>query len=144
MLVVRSNSILVSSVVSMNSTFFCIIPFHENFDARNFFCNNQLFPSVIRSLIANLSAANCYKSEHLKKPENWALGIIYIFSICFVFGKTISLVCWEDYVCLVWSSKVAQYWANFQKNTHCFNDHKISVEQQQVSHVLEYSSKWHS
>jgi adenosine kinase len=27
-----------------------------------------------RSLIANLSAANCYKSEHLKKPENWALG----------------------------------------------------------------------
>ncbi|KAK4743233.1 hypothetical protein SAY87_001234 [Trapa incisa] len=28
-----------------------------------------------RSLIANLSAANCYKSEHLKRPENWALGI---------------------------------------------------------------------
>ncbi|XP_066348573.1 adenosine kinase 2-like isoform X2 [Miscanthus floridulus] len=27
-----------------------------------------------RSLIANLSAANCYKSELLKKPENWALG----------------------------------------------------------------------
>ncbi|KAG2318372.1 hypothetical protein Bca52824_011585 [Brassica carinata] len=26
-----------------------------------------------RSLIANLSAANCYKVEHLKKPENWAL-----------------------------------------------------------------------
>ncbi|XP_050210337.1 adenosine kinase 2 [Mercurialis annua] len=26
-----------------------------------------------RSLIANLSAANCYKAEHLKKPENWAL-----------------------------------------------------------------------
>ncbi|KAL9426747.1 hypothetical protein AB3S75_033521 [Citrus x aurantiifolia] len=26
-----------------------------------------------RSLVANLSAANCYKSEHLKKPENWAL-----------------------------------------------------------------------
>ncbi|GJY03667.1 adenosine kinase 2, partial [Tanacetum coccineum] len=26
-----------------------------------------------RSLIANLSAANCYKSEHLKQPENWAL-----------------------------------------------------------------------
>ncbi|CAL4968150.1 unnamed protein product [Urochloa decumbens] len=25
------------------------------------------------SLIANLSAANCYKSEHLKRPENWAL-----------------------------------------------------------------------
>ncbi|KAJ1271887.1 hypothetical protein BS78_06G160100 [Paspalum vaginatum] len=35
-----------------------------------------------RSLIANLSAANCYKSEHLKEPENWALvekaKIIYI------------------------------------------------------------------
>ncbi|KAK3008300.1 hypothetical protein RJ639_013120 [Escallonia herrerae] len=27
-----------------------------------------------RSLIANLSAANCYKSDHLKRPENWALG----------------------------------------------------------------------
>ncbi|RZC77347.1 hypothetical protein C5167_001513 [Papaver somniferum] len=27
-----------------------------------------------RSLIANLAAANCYKSEHLQKPENWALG----------------------------------------------------------------------
>ena len=27
-----------------------------------------------RSLIANLSAANCYKVDHLKKPENWALG----------------------------------------------------------------------
>lgn len=26
-----------------------------------------------RSLIANLSAANCYKSDHLKQPENWAL-----------------------------------------------------------------------
>ncbi|KAI3942063.1 hypothetical protein MKW92_037671 [Papaver armeniacum] len=26
-----------------------------------------------RSLIANLSAANCYKSEHLKRPQNWAL-----------------------------------------------------------------------
>ncbi|CAH1438415.1 unnamed protein product [Lactuca virosa] len=26
-----------------------------------------------RSLIANLSAANCYKADHLKKPENWAL-----------------------------------------------------------------------
>lgn len=26
-----------------------------------------------RSLIANLSAANCYKSDHLKSPENWAL-----------------------------------------------------------------------
>jgi len=26
-----------------------------------------------RSLVANLSAANCYKSEHLKSPENWAL-----------------------------------------------------------------------
>ncbi|XP_073310080.1 adenosine kinase 2-like [Primulina huaijiensis] len=26
-----------------------------------------------RSLIANLSAANCYKVDHLKRPENWAL-----------------------------------------------------------------------
>jgi len=35
---------------------------------------NQSLKTVNRSLIANLSAANCYKSEHLKKPENWALG----------------------------------------------------------------------
>lgn len=26
-----------------------------------------------RSLVANLSAANCYKSDHLKRPENWTL-----------------------------------------------------------------------
>ncbi|TKY52973.1 Adenosine kinase 2 [Spatholobus suberectus] len=26
-----------------------------------------------RALVANLSAANCYKSEHLTRPENWAL-----------------------------------------------------------------------
>ncbi|CAH9120057.1 unnamed protein product, partial [Cuscuta europaea] len=26
-----------------------------------------------RSLTTNLSDANCYKSEHLKRPENWAL-----------------------------------------------------------------------
>ncbi|XWS66871.1 hypothetical protein CRYUN_Cryun05aG0238200 [Craigia yunnanensis] len=31
-----------------------------------------------RSLIANLSAANCYKSEHLKRPENWALGTLFL------------------------------------------------------------------
>lgn len=35
---------------------------------------NKSLKIVTRSLIANLSAANCYKSEHLKKPENWALG----------------------------------------------------------------------
>lgn len=29
----------------------------------------------IRSLVANLAAANHYKPEHLTKPENWALGI---------------------------------------------------------------------
>ena len=27
-----------------------------------------------RSLIANLAAANLYKVDHLKAPENWALG----------------------------------------------------------------------
>ncbi|CAL5419913.1 unnamed protein product [Camellia sinensis] len=26
-----------------------------------------------KSLVANLSAANCYKSEHFTRPENWAL-----------------------------------------------------------------------
>lgn len=26
-----------------------------------------------RSLVSNLSAANCYKPEHLKRPEHWAL-----------------------------------------------------------------------
>ncbi|KAL8129857.1 hypothetical protein V2J09_019012 [Rumex salicifolius] len=30
------------------------------------------------SLVANLSAANCYKVEHLKKPENWALGQVLL------------------------------------------------------------------
>ncbi|XP_022744825.1 uncharacterized protein LOC111295559 [Durio zibethinus] len=30
---------------------------------------------IFISLVANLSAANCYKVEHLKRPENWALGI---------------------------------------------------------------------
>ncbi|RYR53920.1 hypothetical protein Ahy_A06g029154 isoform F [Arachis hypogaea] len=30
---------------------------------------------VLMSLVANLAAANCYKSEHLKRPENWALGL---------------------------------------------------------------------
>lgn len=34
-----------------------------------------------RSLVANLSAANCYKTEHLKKPENWALGIFQFHCI---------------------------------------------------------------
>nr|GEW12912.1 adenosine kinase 2 [Tanacetum cinerariifolium] len=28
---------------------------------------------MTRSLIASLSTAKCYKSEHLKQPENWAL-----------------------------------------------------------------------
>ncbi|CAL5350965.1 unnamed protein product [Camellia sinensis] len=27
----------------------------------------------LKSLVANLSAANCYKSEHFTRPENWAL-----------------------------------------------------------------------
>lgn len=39
--------------------------------------------SICRSLIANLSAANCYKSEHLKKPENWALGTHFPLFSCF-------------------------------------------------------------
>ncbi|PWA85289.1 adenosine kinase 2 [Artemisia annua] len=38
------------------------------------FMKKSLIESETRSLIANLSAANCYKSEHLKRPENWALG----------------------------------------------------------------------
>ncbi|RYR04388.1 hypothetical protein Ahy_B06g084108 isoform D [Arachis hypogaea] len=33
--------------------------------------NNMSFETM--SLVANLAAANCYKSEHLKRPENWAL-----------------------------------------------------------------------
>jgi adenosine kinase len=49
-----------------------------------------------------LSAANCYKSEHLKRPENWALGTTSIsFSlhllsvVCLVFGN---MSCWS-HVC---------------------------------------------
>jgi hypothetical protein len=41
-------------------------------------CFETFFLIACRSLIANLSAANCYKSEHLKKPENWALGTFLI------------------------------------------------------------------
>lgn len=32
-----------------------------------------LITEKVRSLVANLGAANCYKYDHLKKPENWAL-----------------------------------------------------------------------
>ena len=32
-----------------------------------------LITEKVRSLVANLGAANCYKLEHLLKPENWAL-----------------------------------------------------------------------
>ncbi|KAF4361867.1 hypothetical protein G4B88_009239 [Cannabis sativa] len=40
------------------------------------------------SLIANLSAANCYKTEHLKQPENWALGNMLAI------GKAKYIHCW--------------------------------------------------
>ena len=32
-----------------------------------------LITEKVRSLVANLAAANCYKHEHLLKPETWAL-----------------------------------------------------------------------
>ena len=32
-----------------------------------------LITEKVRSLVANLGAANCYKYDHLKKPENWVL-----------------------------------------------------------------------
>ncbi len=32
-----------------------------------------LITEKVRSLVANLGAANAYKKEHLEKPENWAL-----------------------------------------------------------------------
>ena len=32
-----------------------------------------LITEKVRSLVANLGAANCYKKEHLLRPENWAL-----------------------------------------------------------------------
>lgn len=32
-----------------------------------------LITEKVRSLVANLGAANCYKKEHLLQPENWAL-----------------------------------------------------------------------
>jgi adenosine kinase len=53
----------------------------------------ELAASVHRPLVAKLSAANCHKSEHLKRPENWAFGAPSIsFSlllpsvVCLVFG----------------------------------------------------------
>ncbi|KAB5538962.1 hypothetical protein DKX38_016495 [Salix brachista] len=60
---------------------------------------HKVFNGTPRSLIANLSAANCYKSEHLKRPENWKLGTTSIsFSLllhstlCLVFGHMSCLV----------------------------------------------------
>jgi len=53
---------------------------------------------LFRSLIANLSAANCYKSEHLKRPENWKLGTAIYLSrlphstLCLVVGH---MSCWS-------------------------------------------------
>ena len=46
--------------------------------ARQLFEAFYLIASKCRSLVANLSAANCYKSEHLTRPENWALGTLLI------------------------------------------------------------------
>lgn len=51
----------------------------------------ELKLTICRSLVANLSAANCYKTEHLKRPENWALGthfsstfVLFSFTVYFV------------------------------------------------------------
>jgi hypothetical protein len=52
-----------------------------------------------RSLVANLSAANNYKIEHLKKPENWAVGMekfSVLIDIFYFWTLMLSLVC----VCL--------------------------------------------
>ncbi|KAK4833428.1 hypothetical protein QYF36_004776 [Acer negundo] len=45
-----------------------------------------------RSLVANLSAANCYKFEHLRKPENWALGASPAFPFLLRRPNSIQLV----------------------------------------------------
>lgn len=37
----------------------------------SFYCDIIIF---CRSLVAYLGAAGLYKIEHLRKPENWALG----------------------------------------------------------------------
>ena len=77
---------------------------------------------MCRSLIANLSAANCYKSDHLKQPENWSLGTMLpcllsfqIFAsikpcqcqankiLCLYSGKgKIHLYCWVFPHCVPW------------------------------------------
>jgi hypothetical protein len=67
----------------------------------------MFFLSVVRSLIANLSAANCYKSEHLKKPENWALGMIYCFELLWTLSSDFVHRCLLICLCTVyilWSS----------------------------------------
>ena len=62
---------------------------------------------LFRSLIANLSAANCYKSEHLKRPENWKLGTTIYLSL--LPHSTLRLVvghmsCWSPLCNLILSS----------------------------------------
>lgn len=39
-----------------------------------------------KSLVANLSAANCHKPEHMKRPENWALGESALIFDFIIFG----------------------------------------------------------
>jgi len=53
-----------------------------------------------RSLIANLSAANCYKVDHLKKPENWALGKILFPSLHPFNTSVLSLRDLTDQMCI--------------------------------------------
>jgi hypothetical protein len=63
---------------------------------------------VARSLIANLSAANCYKSEHLKKPENWALGIIFVLSSCKPLARIMFIIVLSGFACVLYTYSEAQ------------------------------------
>ena len=71
----------------LNRSYFTGWP--NSFDMPKFVRKLHWLSELRRSLVANLSAANCYDVEHLKKPENWALGIIFhpflSYQYCFAF-----------------------------------------------------------
>ena len=77
---------------------------------KQFFEVLHLIASKCRSLVANLAAANCYKSDHLKRPENWALGtlsLVYAGSLLFLSPLHSWLIQWTDiFYCAIFSHAV--------------------------------------
>jgi len=78
--------------------------------AKQLFEALHLIASEYRSLVANLAAANCYKSDHLKRPENWALGTLSLFytgSLLFLSPLHIWVIQWTDiFYCAIFCDAV--------------------------------------